>query len=67
MCNFKAPELLKVRRSIASNQTLTFTEIGHILRIIDDVRWRHAETTGCNCWNEAVAANPSDLDKREAA
>lgn len=53
-CNFKAEILLELRRSVASNPTLTFSEIGHILRIIDDARWTHAEVSGCNCWQEAI-------------
>lgn len=67
MCNFKAKELLELRRMVAKNQTLTMAELGHVLRMIDDARWRHAEVSGCNCWEEARSSDPSEFDKREAA
>lgn len=61
MCNFKAAELLNLRRDIAKNTSLNYSDVCHVIRLIDDARWRHAETTGCRCWEEAVDAHPSGL------
>jgi hypothetical protein len=61
MCNFKAQELLELRRYIV-HAPIGSEAIALIVKTIDDVRFAHQDT-GCNCWQDAI----SESDKREAA
>lgn len=62
MCNFKAKDLLELRRYIV-HAPIGSEAIAQIVKIIDDVRLAHQEATGCMCWQDAIA----ELDKRLAA
>lgn len=61
MCKFKSAELLELRRAIAKDPTLPITHIAIIIKLIDDARHTHQELTGCRCWEEAIAAAPSEF------
>lgn len=55
MCNFNAEEQLRRRRLIAQDITISLERAGSLIRDIDDARWNHEESTGCKCWQEAIA------------
>jgi len=54
MCNFKAKDMLELRRYIA-NAPLGHEAIAKVVKMIDDARFAHQEATDCNCWQEAIA------------
>lgn len=55
MCDFNAVEQLRRRRLIAQDMTISLERAGALIRDIDEARWHHEETTGCKCWQEAIA------------
>jgi hypothetical protein len=72
MCNFNAEEMLRRRRLTAQDMTISLNRAGELIREIDDARWHHEETTGCTCWQEALAqhhnpAVPTVADKNRVA
>lgn len=51
MCDFPAMKLLTLRRFIA--QDLPGNMALPLVTKIDEMRWKHIESTGCNCWEES--------------
>lgn len=53
-CQFKAVELLELRRAVAKDPTLPLLHIAIIIKLIDDARHTHQDLSGCKCWEEAI-------------
>jgi hypothetical protein len=58
-CMFNAAELLKTRRALAEDAHLSLLDIAATIGLIDLARKDHEAETGCQCWYEAIRANPS--------
>lgn len=66
MCDFDAVGMLNKRRATASSSELTIAQSYAVIREIDDARWNHQDSTGCTCWQEAIAAKPNMLAEVES-
>ncbi len=55
MCSFNAMEKLKRRRFVSQDLNLSAAKAAELIREIDEARWHHFETTGCDCWEQARA------------
>jgi adenylosuccinate lyase len=56
MCGFNAVEMLKKRREASADKTKTVMERTTAIREIDEERWKHFGSTGCDCWDVARGA-----------
>lgn len=61
-CHFNARYEISMRRNIRMDRNRVAEEREAWLEFIDYRRKLHKETTGCNCWEEALKKMDAEVD-----